>query len=999
MVSSKKRENSFESEYKKLNPEQKKAVDTIDGPVMVVAGPGTGKTQILALRIGNILKKGVATPDSILCLTFTRSGVKAMKKRLHEYIGTDANNVQVSTFHSFANEIIEKNYELLDFKTIPKLLEEDEAVFLVDEIMQMNSWEHLRPRSNPTLYFNDLKQLISILKRERLSPEEFLSYVESDIKTLKNDPDSISSRGESKGKLKKEVENKIQSLERTLEVVEFYRIYEEKKKDLGLMDYDDVLEYAVKLVEDFEDVRADIYENFLYILVDEHQDSSGVQNNFIKAVWKDTEKPNIFVVGDDRQLIYAFSGAKLSYFEEFAHFFGKAKLITLTENYRSTANILDLADNLLSSSVAKEKLRSNTKGKEKILLEEYAYPRDEIIGAGIYFKQKIKEGCNPEECAILLPKNFHVHTAIQILLDMGLPVMTSKSASLFNLKETRSFLRILNIINDPFNSILIAESLLDSKSGIKSFEAHKFLKSLKAYNLTIEDLINSGKNDGLFASENEISKWGNTLRDWVDLNSHNLLKIISKVGNELLIKNSEDHSEIFRSVEVVRSFIHTASIFEQKNPNSTLKDFLDYMKRLESYGNHISIATFGSEKGIAVMTLHKSKGLEYKNVWIGHMNEEVLMSQKKNGFTLPEKVKEHIHERNIENAKRELYVSITRAKESCVISYAGENYNGAEMELAQIIRELPDVHFIKRDKEESEAKILASENGIKSFVSFSEDGDKDTLEEIKNFVKENYIDSKVSVSLLNNFFECPWKWYFRNFLKLPEIKGTSLALGSAVHSVIEFILKNKSIPKDGDIKDKINFELKREGVQDPKEIDRISKEAKRAVDNWLLNHYKNLEKDYESERSIQFRDSNYKDLLMYGKLDLTERDIDGNIIITDFKTGKPKTKGEIEKTDEEGRMSAYMRQLAMYSYLVAGAEKGKEVSQSKLMFLEGDIKDKNSLYSIHINKEKIDLLKKDIDDYVKNLESGDWVNLTCHYKPWGSSKSDCEYCALSKRII
>jgi DNA helicase-2/ATP-dependent DNA helicase PcrA len=989
----------FEEEYKKLNPAQKEAVDTTEGPVMVVAGPGTGKTQILALRIGNILKKGLATPDGILCLTFTRSGVKAMKKRLGEYIGTDANNVQISTFHSFANELVEKYYTFLDFKTIPKLLEEDEAVFLVDEIIQNNDWEHLRPRSNPTLYFNDLKQLISILKRERLNPEEFLSYLESDIKSLETNPDSISSRGETKGKLKKEVEKKIQSLERTREVVEFYRIYEEKKKYLSLMDYDDVLEYAVKLVEDFEGVRADIYEEFLYLLVDEHQDSSGVQNNFIKAVWKDADKPNIFVVGDDRQLIYAFSGAKLSYFEEFAHFFGKAKLITLVENYRSTANILDLADGLLSSSVAKEKLHSNTKGKEKILLEEYSYPRDEIIGAGIYFKEKIKSGCKPEECAILLPKNFHVRTAIQILLDMGLPVSTGKSASLFSLRETHSFLRVLSIINDPFNSTLLSESLLDERSGIKSFEAHKFLKSLKAYNLTIEDLINSNKSDGLFASENEISKWGNTLKEWVELQNNNLSQIISKIGNDFLIKNSKNHDEILRSVEIVRSFIHAASIFEQKNPNSNLKGFLEYFKRLESYGNHISIATFGSEKGIAVMTLHKSKGLEYENVWIGHMNEEVLMSQKKNGFTLPEKIKEHIHERNIENAKRELYVSITRAKENCVVSYASENYNGAEMDLAQIIRDLSDIHFIKKNKEETEAKIMASENGIKSFVGSNQEIERDTLEEIKDFVRANYIDSKVSVSLLNNFFECPWKWYFRNFLKLPEIKGTSLALGSAVHSVIEFILKSKSKPKDGEIKDKIIFELTKEGIQDPKEINRIVKEAKKAIDNWIENYYQNLEKDYESERSIQFRDPKYKDLLMYGKLDLTERGEDGSVIITDFKTGKPKTKSEIEKIDDEGRLSAYMRQLAMYSYLVAGAEKQKDVAVSRLMFLEGDIKDKNSLYSTHIDKEKIDLLKKDINDYVNNLESGEWTNLICHYKPWGSSKDECEYCNLAKRII
>ncbi len=1000
MFVSNKVEKSFESEYEKLNKAQKEAVDTIDGPVMVVAGPGTGKTQILALRIGNILQKGAASADSILCLTFTRSGVKAMKRRLEEYMGIDANNVHISTFHSFANELVEKHYTLLDFETIPKLLEDDEAVFLVDEIMQMNVWDYLRPRSNPTMYFNDLKQLISVLKRERLTPEEFLSCVESDIKNLKTSPDSISTRGESKGKIKKEVEKKIESLNRTREVVSFYRIYEQEKKERGLMDYDDVLEYAVRLVEEHEDVRADIYENYLYVLVDEHQDSSGVQNNFLKAVWKETEKPNIFVVGDDRQLIYAFSGAKLSYFEEFANFFGKAKLVTLVENYRSTPAILALADDLLKSSITKEKLHSNTKGQERILLEEYSYPRDEIIGAGLYFKNKIeKEEYKPQECAILLPKNFQVRSAMEILSNLGLPVSTGKSTSLFSAKETHSFLRVLNIINDPFNSILISESLLDNTSGVQTFEAHKFLKNNKAEKITLEDLVNSGTHDGLFASENEISKWGKSLKAWVESQNDKLSAIISKIGNDFLINNSKNHDELLRRVEIIRSFIHLAIMFEQKNTRASLKDFLEYLKRLETYGNHIHIATFGAEKGIAVMTLHKSKGLEYKSVWVGHMNEDVLMSEKKNGFTLPEKVKEHLHERDIENAKRELYVAITRAKENCVISYAAENYNGREMDLAQIIRELPENHFLKKSKEDTEAEIFKGKEGVNIFTSFQKVKESETLEEIKNFVKDNYKDNKVSVSLLNNFFECPWKWYFRNFLRLPEIKGASLALGSAVHSTIEFILKSKSIPQESEIQDKILFELTREGLQEEKELKIISKEAKNAVNNWINNYYKNIESNYNSERSIQFRDPHYKDLLMYGKIDLTERSPDGDITITDFKTGRPRTKGEIEKIGEDGRLSGYMRQLAMYSYLVAGVEGGKKVFLSKLLFLEVDPKDKNSMYSTFIESEKIDLLKKDIGDYVENLENGKWANLECHYKSWGSGKDECEYCALAKRII
>ena len=174
--------NIFEDEYKKLNKEQKDAVDSIEGPVMVIAGPGTGKTQVLALRIGNILKKTDIGGSGVLCLTFTRSGVTAMKKRLEKYIGAEANNVKISTFHSYAISLIEKHHLSLGFINIPKLLDEREAVFLVDKLLYVREWKHLRPRGNPATYFSDIKSLISLLKRERMSPSDFQKEIEKEIK-------------------------------------------------------------------------------------------------------------------------------------------------------------------------------------------------------------------------------------------------------------------------------------------------------------------------------------------------------------------------------------------------------------------------------------------------------------------------------------------------------------------------------------------------------------------------------------------------------------------------------------------------------------------------------------------------------------------------------------------------------------------------------------------------------------------------------------------------
>jgi RecB family exonuclease len=208
-------------------------------------------------------------------------------------------------------------------------------------------------------------------------------------------------------------------------------------------------------------------------------------------------------------------------------------------------------------------------------------------------------------------------------------------------------------------------------------------------------------------------------------------------------------------------------------------------------------------------------------------------------------------------------------------------------------------------------------------------------------------------------------------------------------------LKSEKKPADKVLQEKINNELSKEGVVDPKELKHLAKDAMNAVSNWLENYYPNLAEDITSERSVSFRDPVFPSLSMYGKIDLTERYKDGSISVTDFKTGGVKTSGMIEKLTEEGRLSDYMRQLAMYSYLIKGAENGTVVTSSRLLFVEADKKEKNALYETRITENQIDLLIRDLKEYDEQLKGGDWVNIECHHKGYGDNK-ECEYCEMAK---
>lgn len=982
----------FKTAYKNLNKEQKQAVDTIEGPVMVVAGPGTGKTQVLATRIANIMLQSGTEADSILCLTFTNSGVRAMRERLFSLVGKDASRIKIATFHSFASSVVDEYFEVLDFDRPPRVMDEAEAVALADEILENGEFKYLCPRGDSSRYFRDIKSLISILKREGIGPEDFESSIDTEINFLQNDESSISTRGESKGKLKKEVEGKIAGLARTKEIVEFFREYERLKLERLICDYDDVLKYALQIFQESDTARADTYEKYLYVLVDEHQDSSGVQNEILKAIWGQEEKPNIFVVGDDRQLIYGFGGASIEYFKGFKNLFGKAKVITLTENYRSTQAILDSADKLLASKLTLSKLKSNHKEMHKIGLFECMYPRDEILLCAKEIKEKIDAGVDPSDCAILVPKNYQVRNAVEILRDQGLPVASAGSLSLFDTRDAQVFISILKVINDPFDGKALTDLLFDPFFKIDPLLAHKFIRNADVYNLSIEDLSKSSGGN-LLSGLDPIANLGTTLGELLSYSRDaSVYETVQYIGEKLFLDQALDHDTLIRRVEVVRTFLHlvllTFEKFQRGKKVFKIGDFLEFINRMQDYGEDLPLAVFAGNRGIKVLTMHSSKGLEFDFVWIAHASERNLMSRKPYGFAIPSDIAEHLEEKDEEVVKRQVYVALTRAKRFCNFSYARNNFSGTEDELAHIIAELPENIFDRHSAEETEDMIMQGALGPRAYVvSQKIVQDKFSLADLQALVAEDYKKLKVSVTMLNNFFECPWKWYFRSLLRLPDVMSESLVFGNIVHASIEKILNDTN----EDLADIVDAELKKQNIYEPTEHKRLKREALATLELWIENRLPKIEKYHESERFVSYIDKKFPHLLLHGQIDLIEKFKDGTLRVTDFKTGSVKTKNEIEKHDEGGRLSNLMRQLAMYSYLLASVKGEGEVAESQLEFLEAKTGAKDAIYKTTITSEDVDLLVRDIEHYDSMLSSGEWVNMPCHFKAYGKQK-DCPNC-------
>ncbi len=978
----------FEKRYKKLNPAQKEAVDSIDGPVMVIAGPGTGKTEILTLRIANILKQTDTPASGILALTFTNSGVRAMRERLINMIGSVGSGVTISTFHSFGISLISEFYEELNLPTPPALLDDSDRVVLFDELLENHPWEYLRTRSGGAHNFADLKSLISLLKQERISPEDFLQQIDDEIEGIMNDPENISSRGSTKGQLKATEQEKIGRFERTKEIGAFYALYERTKKERSLADYDDILEYIVDLVRRSENARATLRERYLYVLVDEHQDSSGVQNDFLEEVWGSVEKPNVFVVGDDRQLIYGFGGASLSHFQRFQEVFEGTQLIALKENHRSTQRILDVAGELLQSSLANTELVSQKKENYPVQLVEAEYPRDEILRAGLEIKRKMEEGVPANECALLVPKNSQVRSASAVLSDLGLPVASGGKMSFFSLSYTQSLIRFMRAISDPYAPDRLAQLLLDSAFEVPFLISQKFLRD-NGPRISIE----------LFATASpEITKVGEMVSEMSrEVLKSDVYSLIQKASQQLFFRNAKTHAVLTAEVEVVRTMLHLALQAIEKNHKITLEEFLVFLARLEEYGQDITLAVFSGEEGVQVKTLHTSKGLEFDFVWIAHLDEGSLMKGKQLAITLPDAIKEKISKKDEISAKRELYVGITRAKRFCTLSYSKSGYSGAAQQVAKIVAELPEGTFETKTAQETEDEIR-KENELAYVDSNPQAPSENTREEIVSLVKEHYHDRPVSVTHLNNFFSCPWKWYFRNFLLLPEPVTESLQFGNLMHGSIEILLKGGD---DTDILSIMDTILDTLRIYDEKQRERLKKDGKSTLERFVSEYLGGFRGAFSEKKPSVYHDPEIPLLEMTGKIDVIQELPDKSLAVTDFKTGKVKSSREIERRTEEGRMSDMLRQLAMYSYLLMhdkGAKRNEaKVSVSQLLFLEAEAGDKNALYRTVITNEEIELLRKDIKDYAALLANGEWVALECDFKPYGQQKS-CEYCDFANNL-
>ncbi len=635
-----------------LNSEQLQAVTQIHGPVLVIAGPGTGKTQILTTRIAYILDKTDTEPSNILCLTFTENGATEMRQRLQRWIGSLAYQVNIHTFHAFCTNIMTEYSEYFPENLQQCTIAENlDKALLFREIIDNNKFTYLKPFHDNYFYQYDFLQNVSILKREHYTPESFSKILPIEKKELLNDPTNYykknckyGKKGEIKIGILEKIENKINKL---YEFIEIWKQYEQEKQKQNLYDFDDQINFVIKQLNTNKILKSELQEKYQFILVDEYQDTNTSQNEILWHLCDFDDSPNLFAVGDDDQSIYRFQGANLENILKFSQKFPKAIQITLIRNYRSAQNILDVATFL--SKKNKERISTNKElkvdGKNKeykgqIFTASFYSRPSELIFLAKQIQTEIDAGVLPNQIAILVRENKEVREIASYLQQFGVTVSAKLTEDIFTDYNILQLIQMLRIFDKPHLDHCFFELLYADFWGISSDTLMKISLKTRGEKKMIAELLydcyNSPENSTIISSESDLEKlqqiwklFANGRKDYGHCSPEIIArKLFHESGQDkkLLEENNPQQLEKLHKIRKFLEFLKNQTV---TNPEISVTEVLMKIDLHLELGIGIFPDPLPDDNyAVQIMTTHKSKGLEFSKIFIPGLLNKVWGNKK-----------------------------------------------------------------------------------------------------------------------------------------------------------------------------------------------------------------------------------------------------------------------------------------------------------------------------------------------------------------------------------
>ncbi len=633
---------------KTLNDEQKSAVLNVDGPSLVVAGAGSGKTKVLTTRLAYIIEQKKAWANQILCVTFTNKAAKEMRERVIKILGPNASSLSwLGTFHSISVKFLRRHAEAIGLKSNFTILDTDDQKKLIKNICKGEN-----------------------IDAKKISPQFILALID---------------RWKNKGFLPDEVILKKKNIFEN-QILKVYKIYQNKIKDLNACDFGDLILYCVKLFEKNLDIKNIYSNNFKYILVDEYQDTNFIQNKWLNLIVN--KNKNICCVGDDDQSIYSWRGAEIKNFLGFDKVYPECKIFRLEQNYRSTKNILDVASFLISHNKDRlgKKLWSDGQKGESVKLNCYKNGREEAQGIGDVIEENIKKKNSVNNIAILVRAIYQTREFEERFLKIGINYRIIGGTKFYERAEVKDATCYLRIINQKFDDIAFERIINTPRRGL----GESTIKQLHEFSSKNKICLEDSAHKLL-----QLDKFKPKIRATIK----HFLELLIKWRSDLKKKKHYDLLKIVLDESGYSAMLKNKKDLENENRLENLKELLRAMHdydNLQGFLEHVALATSidqeWEDEKVNIMTMHAAKGLEFETVFLPGWEEGLFPHQK----SLEEK-----GDLALEEERRLAYVGITRAKKNAHISFAMQrSWHGEWMDSlpSRFVSELPEEGVEKNEE-------------------------------------------------------------------------------------------------------------------------------------------------------------------------------------------------------------------------------------------------------------------------------------------------------------
>jgi len=1086
-------DEKFLKRLEKLNDDQRKAVEEIFGPILVIAGPGSGKTELLAIRVANILRETDTIPSSILCLTFTDAAASNMRKRIAGLIGNEAYKVSVHTFHSFGSEIINQNPEFFYSGAKVEAVDELTRVEIIEDILESMNHDAELNSYHPSqgyTFLSDIKSKIGQLKESGLLVSEFreiilendnffkkanliinevfsdriskkileilprliqeLSQIDgnSERSNIKNYPkasesilqsltqavnESLSTKKTKaistwKTKfLKKNAEGQIvlkdsTNIKKMLELADVYEKYNEILVEKGLFDFSDMILDTARALEKNSELRFNIQEKYQFVMVDEFQDTSGVQMRLLDNILNleiTDGRPNILAVGDDDQSIYKFQGAKIANILSFHKKFKDPNLIVLTKNYRSSQEVLNSVRKLVSEGeerlenvlpeINKTLVASNPSIKTgEIQLNSFFSRLEEFSWIADKINQLKNEGKKLNEIAVLTRKHKDLEQLALLLDHMGIKVNYERKKNILELKPIKELVILFKFINsiatkgekeaDHFLPEILASEFWQLnkikiwKTSVDAYRGEKiWLKTmLESEDEELANLANFLIHLGILAKEDSAEEIIDYITGVKDLEFENEVKYRSPFKEYYFSeeKLKSNLSEYLEYLSAVRTLITKLRSYK-KGTIIYIKDLVEFLELHEKHNLKIfdKSSIVEDEDSVNLITAHSSKGLEFDTVFVSCLDDKRWSSHGKNdGISFPINMPLSPSSETPDDVLRLFYVALTRTKSNLFLTLHSKTDEGRELIKFRFLGSL--------GIEEQEVKHhTVSKDYIELSLDFLK---KNTFEENETqLLKEILAKFSLSVTHLNNFLNIekggPQYFLEQNLLRFPQKPSIHSDYGSSVHEAIDQfhkISKNrKKVAELSILQEKFEEELKKR-VHKKEELKKYTQKGYDELKEFYEQHLKNVNfKDYSE---FDFRGQN---IILDGEAKITGKvdriDIDNEkkeVYVIDYKTGKPIEQWHGGSKEEKIKKWQYRNQLIFYKLLLensstfggklniktAGLEFVKTNKAGKICILKLEVEDRElkrmEKLIIAVWKKIMDFDLPDINDYSKDID-------------------------------